>query len=64
MPACGFTLGTMKHIPLLFTCAVLLSAQSAMERLHPALEKFQRSGVLAQQGKFAEAHPLMNEAFA
>ncbi len=55
----------MKHILLLFAVAALAQTpRPAKERLQSGLEKLNRSGQLAQQGKFAEAQPLMNEALA
>lgn len=38
--------------------------QSAEERMKQGFEKFQRSGMLAQQGKFDEAQKLMSQATA
>jgi len=51
----------MKHLLLLLTLP-LLGQSSAEERMKQGFEKFQRSGMLAQQGKFEEAQKLMSEA--
>jgi heme-degrading monooxygenase HmoA len=53
----------MKHLVLLLTLN-LLAQSTAEERMKQGFEKFQRSGTLAQQGKFEEAQKLMSEATA
>jgi heme-degrading monooxygenase HmoA len=53
----------MKHLVLLLALN-LLGQSTAEERMKQGFEKFQRSGTLAQQGKFEEAQKLMSEATA
>jgi len=54
----------MKHLLVMLALSGAVFAQTSKERFEKGLEKLNRSGQLAQQGKFAEAQPLMNEAFA
>jgi len=51
----------MKHL-MLFLALNLLAQSTAEERMKQGFEKLQRSGTLAQQGKFEEAEGLLTRA--